>query len=63
MISQLAESLENTISMTRDEIIQISNTPKKTRLIRDNNGKVKEVEINGIVRPVTRDEFGNIESI
>lgn len=63
MMSQMAESLGNTISMTRDEIIQMSNTPKKTRLIRDNNGKVQEVEINGIVRPVIRDQFGNIESI
>ena len=63
MMSQMAETLGNTISVTRDEIIQMSNTPKKTRLIRDNNGKVQEVEINGIVRPVIRDQFGNIESI
>ena len=63
MMSQMAETLGNTISMTRDEIIQMSNTPKKTRIIRDNNGKVQEVEINGIVRPVIRDQFGNIESI
>jgi len=63
MMSQMAETLGNTINVTRDEIIQMSNTPKKTRLIRDNNGKVQEVEINGIVRPIIRDQFGNIESI
>jgi hypothetical protein len=61
MMSQMAESLGNTISMTRDEIIQMSNTPKK--LIRDNNGKVQAVEINGIVRPVIRDQLGSIEGI